>query len=406
MKRVLVLAYHFPPEGGPAVQRVLKFVKYLPENGYQPVVLTAKHPLPVRDASLLAELPSGVRVHRIMDWAAWMPSFWRRAVGRRRFPDRHISWRKTAVRRAVRIVREEGIDLLFASSPPHSVQVIASEIADRTGIPWVADLRDEWSHDPVYCRGQEERHRETEIRTLAASRAVVTVTPGWKTNFSRTLGIRIPVHFIPNGYDPADFSGMRRRPPEHGRVLRLLYSGRISSKHSPKEFLDALRGEFHRHPEWRDRIEIRIMGSDGNRRALLGRRDLEDRVKFVPYRPHAECIRTLEEADVLLLLATSGMQSEALPGKLYEYMATGKPILAVLSGHGEIARMLQRYGNAYAGFLSSPGSVGRAIHRLMTDWRDGQPGKPVRWDAVRRYDRRRQTAELARVFDSVLKAGS
>jgi glycosyltransferase involved in cell wall biosynthesis len=404
MKRVLVLSYHFPPEGGPAVQRVLKFVKYLPEHGVAPVVLTAKHPTPVRDPSLLGDLPAGIRVHRVMDWAAWMPSVWRRKAGHRRFPDRHISWRRAAVRRAVRIVREEGIDLLFASSPPHSIQIIAAEIAHRTGIPWVADLRDEWSHDPVYCRGNEKRHRETEIRTLTASSAVITVTPGARENFRRLLGKSVPAHYLPNGYDPADFRPSRRRPAGRGGKLRILYSGRLSAKHSPKAVFETLGEAFREKPEWKERVQIRILGGTGNRNAIRGYEEFRGIVEFIPYRPHAECIRMMEEADLLLLLATTAPGSEILTGKVFEYMAAGKPIWAVLSHRGALSRMLSEYGNAVTGFTSVPGSVETTWRRIASDWASGRLGRPVRSPAVRRFDRKRQTTELSRIFDTVLKA--
>jgi glycosyltransferase involved in cell wall biosynthesis len=403
MKAVLILSYHFPPEGGPAVQRVLKFIKYLPGHGYLPVILTAAHPLRTKDPSLLAELPPGMPVHRVVDWAAWMPHFWRRRRAGRDFPDRHISWKRSAVRRAVRIVREEGIDLLFSSSPPHSAQLAAAEIAKRCGLPWIADLRDEWSQDPVYCRGAEKKHLETETRTLGACRAVVTVTPRAKENFRRILGGSVPVHFLPNGYDPADFREPKPRPGSGGRKLRILYSGRISAKHSPKAVFEILRDEFRRNPEWRERVEIRILGGSGNRNAIRGYGELGERVEFVPYRPHAECIRLMEEADVLLLLATTAAGSEIITGKVFEYMAAGKPIWAVLSHRGELSRILAGYGNAVTGFTSVPGSVAASWRRIASGWTSGRLNRPVRWPAVRRYDRKRQTAVLARIFDGVLR---
>jgi glycosyltransferase involved in cell wall biosynthesis len=404
MKSVLVVSYHFPPEGGPAVQRVLKFVKYLPEFGYRPVVLTAAHPLRTRDRSLLAELPPGTTVHRVMDWAAWMPHAWRRRRAGRDFPDRHVSWKRSAVRAAVRIARKEKIDLLFSSTPPHSVQLAAAEIAERCRLPWVADLRDEWSEDPVYCRGAEKRHLETERRALAACRAVVTVTPRAADNFRRILGRSVPAHFLPNGYDPADFPRTKPRPASAAGRLRILYGGRISAKHSPRAVFETLRAELRRNPEWRDRLEIRILGGTGNRNAIRGFEELSKIVEFVPYRPHDECLRMMEEADVLLLLATTAPGSEILTGKVFEYMAAGKPIWAVLSHRGELSRMLAAYGNAVTGFTSVPGSVASSWRRVASAWAAGRLNRPVRRAAVRRFDRRLQTAALGRIFDGVLKA--
>ncbi|MDM7926614.1 MAG: glycosyltransferase family 4 protein [bacterium] len=403
MKRVLVLAYHFPPEGGPAVQRVLKFVKYLPENGYQPVVLTAKHPLPVRDASLLADLPSGVRVRRVMDWAAWMPSPWRRAAGRRRFPDRHISWRKAAVRRAVRIVREEGIDLLFASSPPHSVQIIASEIADRTGIPWVADLRDEWAMDPNVAPSVRDRMKQAEKEALSRCRAVVSVTPQALKNIRAAAPASAVLHFLPNGYDPEDFPESGPEPKPAASRLTIAYCGRFTRKSDPSVFLSALEEILRTRPEWADRIALRVIGGTGNRRAVRDLPNVRRVSEFSTYQPHRAVLSVMRRADALLLLATGTAASEVLTQKVFEYMATGNPILAVAHGPGELTRMMSAYRNARVAFQGDPASVKAAVLKLLDDWRRGRLNRPCASRFVKRFDRREQAADLSRLFDRVLR---
>jgi glycosyltransferase involved in cell wall biosynthesis len=406
MKRVLVLSYHFPPEGGPAVQRVLKFVKYLPEHGTHPVVLTAKHPLVTRDRSLLADLPAGVPVHRIMDWAAWMPSFWRRMAGRKRFPDRHISWRRAAVRRAIRIIREEGIDLLFASSPPHSMQMIASEIAERTGVPWVADLRDEWSMDPNVAPSGRDRMKRMEKATLGRCRAVVAVTPRAKSNIRAAVPASAIVHFLPNGYDPEDFpdSGPRGKGPD-GR-LTIAYCGRFTRKSDPAVFLNALEEILRTRPEWTDRILLRVIGGTGNRRAVRGLPNVKRVSEFMTYQPHRFVLSVMREADVLLLLATGTRSSEVLTQKVFEYMATGNPILAVTAGPGELTRMMSAYRNARVAFQPDSVAVKRTVLRLMDDWNRNRLNKPCDRRFVRRFDRREQAADLSRLFDRVLRKGT
>ncbi len=406
MKRVLVLAYHFPPEGGPAVQRVLKFVKYLPENGYQPVILTAKHPLVTRDASLLADLPAGVRVHRVMDWAAWMPSAWRRMAGRRRFPDRHISWRKAAVRRAVRIVREDGIDLLFASSPPHSVQIIASEIADRTGIPWVADLRDEWSMDPNVAPSGRDRMKRAEKEALSRCRAVVAVTPQAKANIRAAAPASAVLHFLPNGYDPEDFPESASEGRKTAGRLTIAYCGRFTRKSDPAVFLNALEEILRTRPEWADRITLRVIGGTGNRSAVRNLPNVRRVSEFSTYQPHRSVLSVMRQADALLLLATGTAASEVLTQKVFEYMATGNPILAVAYGPGELTRMMSAYRNARVAFQGDPASVKREVLKLLDDWRRGRLNRPCASRFVKRFDRREQAADLSRLFDRVLRNGA
>lgn len=400
MKRVLVLTYHFPPEGGPAVQRVLKFVKYLPLFGYEPIVLTALHPMGVRDQDLFKEIPSSLRVYRVMDFGAWVPYELRKRLFHNLLPDRHITWKWFAISKAIQIIQKEKIDLLFSSSPPHSVQVITKEIAMQTGLPWVADLRDEWTQNPDF-RASNEKAIFLEKETLVACKAITTVTWGAQKNFKQILNNSIPIHFLPNGYDPEDFVKVSLRNDKCSGKLNITYCGRFSKTHSPEPFFIALREMLTFNPNLKGFLRIRVIGGKDNIRSISLFPELWSIVEFIPYQPHKRALQWMQEADVLLLLST-GAGSEIVTGKVYEYMATQKPILALVSHNGELSEILSQYGNAYVAILSEKGAVLRVLEEILQAWKEGKLQKPVDQKWVQQFDREKQTGELAKIFDRVL----
>lgn len=402
MKRVLVLTYHFPPEGGPAVQRVLKFVKYLPSFGYEPVVLTSLHPLGVKDHDLFKEIPISVPVHRVIDFGAWIPYEVRKRIFRNFLPDRHITWKKLAISKALRIIQDKKIDLLFSSSPPHSVQVIAKEIATRSGLPWVADLRDEWTRGPQFQLTPEVFLLEKRI--LQSCQALTTVTQSAQKNFLEITEQKNPVYFLPNGYDPEDIVNILHSPKNNTQKLNIMYCGRFSKTHSPQAFWGALQEIVSKERLWKHFLRVQIVGGTNNAKSVASFPELRSFVECIPYQPHRKALKWMQQADVLLLLSTGPQGSEIITGKVYEYMALEKPILAVISSPGELSQMLSNYGNAYISILSQENPPVNTVKKLLHAWKEGKLEKPVQREWVQQFDRKRQAKELAKIFDNVLRA--
>ncbi|HJW11687.1 MAG TPA: glycosyltransferase, partial [Albitalea sp.] len=238
--RILQIAYYYPPMGGAGVQRALKFSKYLPEFGVQPVVLAALDPHYVHDASLAAEVPAGLAVHRVEDTpllarlaarrrtsasggAAAAPSRWRTVLRDTvlatwhalQYPDDKARWARRALREARAILRDqssrgEPIELIFTSSPPASAHWIGERLSREFGLPWVADFRDLWTDNPAYAAPAWRRalDRRLEQRWFDRASGVVTVTESWQRLLAARRGAEAPVVFIPNGYAEADFQGL------------------------------------------------------------------------------------------------------------------------------------------------------------------------------------------------------
>ena len=402
MKKVFIVTYHFPPEGGPAVQRVLKFVKYLPHYGYVPIVLSAKHPLKTVDPTLLEDIPPQAGVFRTKDWGAYIPHDVRKIMKRMYVPDNQALWRYTATKRGIEIIAQENAQLLFSSSPPHSVHLIAQEMAHKTGLPWVADFRDEWTSDPNFQNSSsQELQKKLEEGVLNRCSALTTIQKNARDNFAQSADHE-KIFVIRNGFDPDDFASIDRTPEKNPRRLTIAYSGRFTKKSSPDSFFQALDSICRQEKTLQKNIALKIIGRPGNKKWTGKYPLLKEIVDFIPYQPHKECLSLMKRSDVLLLLANNLQHSEVFPAKMYEYFYLKKPILAVVSYPGELTSLLKEYGNAYIGYDSDIKTIEDAFHRLLADWREGTLSESVSDDFVNQFNRNLQTRQLAAVFDTLI----
>jgi len=155
--KILFIVYYFPPDGGPAVQRIVKFIKYLAHHDVQSYVIAAKHPNATRDNTLFKEIPDSTRIIHIRDWFAWLPGEIKKRFKSKFVPDRHMFWNKSAVKHAANLINKENIEIVFTSSPPHSVQLIGLTLKRQLDIKWITDFRDEWTNDPVFKHAQKDK---------------------------------------------------------------------------------------------------------------------------------------------------------------------------------------------------------------------------------------------------------
>lgn len=416
---VLLVAYWFPPAGGIAVQRALSLAQYLPREGFRLHVLTPRNPpAPALDPALLSRVPADVTVHRVwspMPSSAFRKRLWRlvsrnhgtpsasRAHGsgpsgsglirKFLFPDPEVLWVPFAIRRARRIVKAEGIETVLVTAPPFSAFLIGNALKrEFPGLRLVSDFRDEWlrfflstfefQQDAGYLR----RAQALERATIGHSDLVVTVTPSLVDELRSRYPEKDPARFrcIPNGYDPALFATFAPRHHQSSKVI-VTYVGTVYSATSPRCYFEALDAL----PEaLRSRVQTRFVGriSDDQRQMLASRRDV-DIIGFVP---QEEALRLMEETDYLLLTMHD---PTATTGKIYEYLATGKPILAFSPEGGEVARTLAETGAGCCLDPSdSPGNPAR-LEAVLGGGRTGSFHPDLA--AIRRYERPRLIAEFA-----------
>lgn len=424
--KLLQIAYYYPPMGGAGVQRSLKFSKYLGDFGVQPVVLAAHDPDYTADASLLAEIPAGVPVHRlehrallqrVVAWrarrrgaraapvaaAAAVPataSAWRTralsAYASVQFPDDKAGWARQAFALGRRLVRDEGIELILSSAPPMSSHALAARLSHACGIPWVADYRDLWTDNPAYAAPAWRRtlDRRTEAQWLRIAAGVVTVTPTLQRLLAQRLPAGRPVALIPNGYDEADFVSVEPVPRETGHC-RVVHAGTLYGHQSPQALLDAAEGLLVREPALAARLRLRFVGLVGERFEPLLERfaarfpGVLERTGFVE---HHRAVAEMLAADLLLLIIGGGAAARGvLSGKVFEYLRVGRPVLLIGPADGDAAALLRAHARCAVAEEGDRAGIADALAAALAG---REPALPA-GAAPAGYERRVLTGELA-----------
>ncbi len=395
MPKLLILSYHFVPEGGPAVQRIVKFVKYLPPD-FQTYVLTVKNKPTLLDNSLLADIPTVTKMYRTWDAGRWLPGAIRRVLPRLFVPDKFALWPWTAVRKGIDLVRREKIDLVLATAPPYSVALAARSIAAATALPLVVDFRDEWTGYPLFHeKPYPDEHRRLENQVLARCSYLTTVSDKSRGNFSNRFD-PAKIRVIRNGFDRQDFTHFESSDAPRPLKFCIGYAGRLNALHSPTSLFKALR-ELKQQGNLPDHIRLMFIGGTSNERYLHHFPELHGIVDFQPYQPHTECLQRLAGTDALLLLATQAHNTEIITGKVFEYFYLKKPILAVLSTAGELKHLLEAYGPACIGYENDIPSIQNAFLKLIAASHTQNYPK-IADTFVQQFDRQTQAHELAEVL--------
>lgn len=437
MRRVLIVSYYFPPSGGPGVQRVLKFVKYLREFGYEPTVLTVEEgAFPQHDEELVTEIPPGVAIHRTRSLdpfgvyalltgrskkdAAMVGSVRREGGFIERvaswvranvfLPDARVGWVPFAVRAALRLHREQPFDVVFTSGPPHSVHLIGRKLKRKAGIPWVADFRDLWSDNNFYdelplTAAARRRDLLLERSVLTQSDRVTTVSPDWKeVLLGKSRRVENEISVVYNGFDESDFSTYAGSAKQNSGVFTLAHVGSLYESRNPKAVWVALK-QLRQNGKL-EHLRIRLVGAVGQQvRESILYHGLEDVVEYVDYVSHSEAVHIMCEAAALLLVIEPFKNDAGMiTGKLYEYVASGSPVLAIGPLGGNAANLLDETN---AGRLFASEDV-HAISDFLLDqyesWVNGEPTMLPRPSDISRYTRNMQTGQLANVLNSVINS--
>ena len=406
--RVLLVTMYFPPAGGGGVGRPLKLATHLPELGIETHVLAPDDPKWLYRDDELA-VPPDVSVHRVRyvgprgrlpaEELHGLDGFDRllrqAALFSRRLlvPDEFVSWGLTAIPAARRVVQEEGIDVIVTTSPPASLNLIGAAVQQATGVPWVADLRDSIAANPdrrvdrLAVRIKEQA--QALVARLVARRAdaVVTVSDAISQEM-RELGAD-RVETIPNGCDFDDFEGLEYHPSDR---FRITHTGTFFGHRDPRPFLSALAKTE------RD-VVARFVGGlrsgDSEFAAELG---LGDRVEEIPHVPRRSALELQRDSEaLLLLLPEAGGRGRTVPsGKIFEYLAAERPILAAVPMDGVAAELVRQ---ADAGIVVAPDDVAAltaAIEGLRARWKKGAlVNGSLSEDLKERLSRRTRSREFA-----------
>ncbi|MEI6048204.1 MAG: hypothetical protein WCS03_04845 [Bacteroidota bacterium] len=368
LRPVLIITYYWPPSGGAGVQRWLKFAKYLPEFGWEPIILTVDPDFatyPVTDYSLTDELSASIKVHKTpaTDYfsiykkdKSKIPSagfansvditlkgkLMRFIRGNFFIPDPRRGWNKYAYKKACEIVETERINHVITTSPPHSTQLIGLKLKKKyPAIKWIADLRDPWTDIYYYkqfyptfiSKGIDSA---LERKVLKKADRIITVGASLKTLFSlKVKGIENKTEVVTNGYDEADFAGLTSSSPE---IFKISYIGTLSDAYPINAFLDAL-DIFRKNGN--DFI-LRFIGTVSQKqKELILSKTGNAIVEFIPSVEHASAIRLMLDTSLLLLIIPDHQSNKSIiTGKLFEYLATRKPILCLGPADGDAAEII------------------------------------------------------------------
>lgn len=373
MKRLLVISYYWPPTGGSGVQRWVKFCKYLPKQGWQPVVYTPENPERLAyDESLLSQIPPEVEVLRTRIVEPY--DLYRKLTGKKPgqsevnplnnrkksfkqkislwirgnffIPDPRVSWVCPSVRFLKKYLREHPVDAIVTTGPPQSVHLIGLGLKKATGLRWIADFRDPWT-EIFYFKHMglwplaEMIHRRLEQKVLDSCDMVVSVTPAVQKDFQRKTST--PVELVTNGFDESDFEGIQAL---EGDAFRVVHTGLFASDGNPLTVWKALARRCASDASFAQKLEIRLVGkTDSQIVSSICEEGLEPNLKVLGYLDHTATVREQISASILLLpLRQEPEYAKVYPGKIFEYIASGRPVLGTGQSDGMAARLLRDTG--------------------------------------------------------------
>ena len=427
-KRVLIITYYWPPSGGSGVQRWLKFAKYLPEAGWEPVIFTPENPdFDLKDETLLKEISPNLEVIRFPIWEPYQlfakvkkqgkshpgrileqqkkgflekVAIWLRA--NLLVPDPRVFWVKPSVQFLDQLLQEGQFQAIITTGPPHSLHLIGQQLKQKHGIPWLADFRDPWSQweflDTLPMLSFiRRRHEALERKVLQQADVVVTISPTFQRDLQKLSGRKIDL--ITNGYDPADIpTGFHPRPKLDNR-LHLVYTGIIDAIRNPLPLMQALKAEFEVGGE---EVSWTFVGkvSEQVQQQVEADSWLQAHIHFAGYVPHHQVFEFYAHTDALVLILTDTKNAKGnIPGKLFEYLATGLPVLALGDPQGDSASLLSQAG---AGAVLGHGDLKGMQAKLRELY--ASVGTQQTLGSLEAFSRKTGSKQVAELLDKVARS--
>jgi glycosyltransferase involved in cell wall biosynthesis len=440
MKRLLLIAYFFPPLGGGGCQRTLKLVRYLEPAGWNSAVVTTKDPdYWILDPTLLEEIPASCEVVRVGAFTSQRLLRLLRGAGvrleegqgernagafraLRRFqqlvaiPDGYRAWSRAAERAASSRIARGGIDAIWTTSSPESAHLTGLALKRRFSLPWVADFRDPWVGRVTYApptTWHDRRHRALEAAVVSQADRVSVVSEAMAVRYRERYPALAPERFIvlPNGYDPDDWaraaglapSAVSAADADRGRFV-VLHAGQLAHRPTVGALLAAARQLVEEVPTRRATLRLRFMGgNEGLDAATVERAGLGGVVELIPSRSHLEALAAMKRAGALVLLGHGGdADSQLYTGKIYEYLTSGRPVIGILDP-GPASDLIARSGQ---GISSPPGDADGVLNALRSPleaWERGEGALGFPLPAIAgAWERRTMARRAAELLDSLV----
>ncbi len=432
-KSVLIIAYYFPPSGGPGVQRVLKYTKYLREFGWEAVVLTVENAnYPAFDYSLLSELPEDIKVFRTKIFEPY--EFYRAFTGKKNepidvnvikkedqklsfkekvaefiratffIPDARIGWYPYAKKKAKEIINTHKIEAIYSSSPPYTCSIIARYIKRKFKLPWIAGFRDPWTgfiSAPKRWLIPRWIDQRLEFSVFDEADLVEVAWEGIaKDAFSKypNLDSQKFIH-IPNGFDPEDFPQIEYSP---NQKFTLTYTGSMYGRRNPKSLFEAIELLISREEINPNSFLIKLIGRFGGEiYEMIEQTSFKNSIKVVGYLEHSESLKELVTSDALLLIVDESKESEEIvPGKVFEYLGSRRPILAICPTNGAVAKLIMKTKSGLVAHQTQIEQIAENFKKLFEMWKNKENFEP-NVEKIFEYNRKNHAQKLASLLDLI-----
>lgn len=427
MKHVLIFTYYWVPAGGVAVQRWLKFTKYLPENGWQPIIVTVKDgSYPYTDFSLQKEVLPTLEVHKtetfepfelynllrgkkgkqlptaMLDNASKKSFFQKLAAFIRAnffIPDARKGWVKYAVSEGAKIIQSKNIDAIVTTGPPHSTHLIGLILQKQFGVKWIADFRDPWTsiftnHYLPRTDWAKKQDKRLEDQVLKNADAVVVIGPSMKKEFaSRAKKIAV----VWNGFDESDVAFDQAN--EANNIFTIRYVGNLFASQQVPAFWQAIK---HLVNKQQAKIKIEFTGRvDESIKQLIDKNGLQSIVAYQDFVSHADAVKLMCTADALLFAVPQVPDDERIiTGKIFEYLAAQKPILAFGNVQGDAAKLLVECGRES---MCAFDDAQTALQQLSKHYHAFQNKQSINYsNSYRQFSRSNQAKKMVELLNSVV----
>lgn len=429
MKKALIISYYWPPSGGAGVQRWLKFVKYMRDFGWEPIVYTPENPeYPETDQSLLKDIPPNLE---LLQHPIWEPyDAYRKILGRKKeekinaafltenkknktlenlsvwirgnffIPDARKFWIKPSVRYLKHYLKDHPVDMIISTGPPHSMHLIARPLASLFRIPWLADFRDPWTNIDFYkdlklTPFADAKHHRLEKSVLRSADAVTVISETMAIDFMKILPRDYDV--ITNGYDHGDID--KNSQVTVDKKFSIAHIGTLVSTRNPVALWEALKELLTEEKELASDLEIKLVGKvDFQVTSSLEAYGLTRFVRRINYMPHNEVVECQRQSQVLLLIINNTPNAKMiLTGKFFEYLAAERPILCLGPEEGDAAKIL---GETNAGLLSGFDDIQGMKKHIRSYYQKYKTGTLTCKSAnIGKYSRKELTRELCAVLN-------
>lgn len=424
-KKLLIITYYFPPAGGPGVQRWLKFVKYLPDFDVQPIVYVPENPTyPIVDEGLVKEISDKVIVLKNKIWEPYQLAsvfsknktkkissgifpqkkkqtfldktfLWVR--GNLFIPDARVFWVKPSVSYLEKYIKENNIDTIVTSGPPHSLHLIGLELKEKLNVKWFADFRDPWTtigyHKALRLSSYaEKKHKSLEHKVLNSADEIIVTSKTTKTEF-QAITIK-PISVITNGYDVENVEKQTL-----DSKFTLAHIGSFLSDRNPKFLWESLIELLSEIPDLKSHLEIKLIGAVSQEVLdAIAEFKLNDYLNLLGYVSHKEAIAHQRKSQVLLLIEINSEDTKSIiPGKLFEYMVSNRPIIAIGPEGSDFADIIKETNTGVFFDYSEKAKLKSVILDFYNQFLEGK--LQANGVGLQQYSRKNLTKQLAQLIN-------